>query len=146
MALHEALIQFKVYSHKLYYLVRKIHSKAKSPSVTCREFFKGEHWHQKGFSFCWISFHSFRKPEWQESHFKRFLYKAIFCTEYGAHKCVRSYGNGWKCLENRRLSILAQDFEALKLLSATHQFTFIKQQASHGEIYTRIIDSIHLLL
>lgn len=101
---------------------------------------------KKEFSFCCISFHFFRKSEWQESHFKRFLYKAIFWTEHRAHKYVTSHGDEWKCLENRRLTISAHNLADLKLLSATQQFVIIRQQAFHGEIKTRIIDSKHLLL
>lgn len=84
--------------------------------------------------------------EWQESHFKTFLYKDIFWTEHGAHKYVTSHGDEWKCLENRRLTISAHNLAALQLLSATQQLVLIRQQAFHGEIKTRIIDSMHLLL
>lgn len=35
---------------------------------------------------------------------------------------------------------------ALQLLSATQQLVLIRQQAFHGEIKRRIIDSMHLLL
>jgi len=62
----------------------------------------------------------------------------VLCRTWSSQVHKKSWG--WMIMSRKqKVTISAHDFEVLQLLSATHRLVLIRQQASHGEIQTRII-------